>query len=100
MNSLVENLSSAELRALVILGTKKFLRALEYGSTLSDLEELRNETRAIADVLKAKEQQELRSQSGENRLRIVSRMPIVSEINYAANSSSSNASASASSSSK
>lgn len=53
-----QNLSAGALRTVVIHEMRKFALALEYGSTISDLEEIREQINAMTEVLKAKEQEE------------------------------------------
>ena len=53
-NSLL-HLSASELRALLILKIRNFTNALEDGVSIISLENMREEMRAITEVLKAKE---------------------------------------------
>lgn len=53
-NSLL-SLSTSELRTLLILKIRNFTNALELGDSIISLEKMREEMRAITEVLKAKE---------------------------------------------
>lgn len=53
-NSLLK-LSSSELRSLLILKIRNFTDALELGYSIMSLETMRDEMRAITEVLKSKE---------------------------------------------
>lgn len=53
-----QNLSAGALRTIMIHEMRKFALALEYGSTLSDLEEIRDQIYAMTEALKVKEQEE------------------------------------------
>jgi|GEM_PF-6727140 len=53
-NSLL-HLSSSELRTLLIQKIRNFTDALELGDSIISLENMREEMRAIAEVLKTKE---------------------------------------------
>ncbi|MBO9204941.1 MULTISPECIES: hypothetical protein [Niastella] len=58
MDSQYERLTATELRAIVIQEMRKFTWALELGSTVSDLEEIRNHIRSLVDMLSVKENRE------------------------------------------
>jgi len=58
MNQRVKNLSAAQLRTIVIYEMRKFALALEYGATVSDLQEIREQIRELTDLLTSKEQTE------------------------------------------
>lgn len=51
----LESLSSAELRALLVHESKKFVFALEIGSQIVDLEEIQKTIRRASDLLRVKE---------------------------------------------
>jgi|GEM_PF-4834784 hypothetical protein len=53
-----QNLSASALRTIMIHEMRKFALALEYGSTLSDLEEIRDQINAMTEALKVKELEE------------------------------------------
>lgn len=53
-----QDLSASALRTIVIHEMRKFALALEYGSTLSDLEEIRDQINVMTEALKVKEQEE------------------------------------------
>jgi len=53
--NLLQKLSSSELRSLLILKIRNFTDSLEKGFSLASLEYMREEMRAITDVLKSKE---------------------------------------------
>jgi hypothetical protein len=54
----IQNLSAGALRTVVIHEMRKFALALEYGSTVSDLEEIREHINEMTEVLKNKEMEE------------------------------------------
>jgi hypothetical protein len=60
MDSRYEELTTTELRTIIIQEMRKFTRALELGATLSDLEEIRTYIRTLVDVLSIKEKEELK----------------------------------------
>jgi hypothetical protein len=53
-----QNFSAGALRTIVIHEMRKFALALEYGSTLSDLEEIRDQINSMTEALRVKEQEE------------------------------------------
>lgn len=55
----LESLSSAELRALLLHESKKFVFALEIGSQIADLEEIQKTIRRASDLLREKESQDV-----------------------------------------
>jgi hypothetical protein len=55
MNIELLNLDAQALRNLLVQETKKFLRALEDGSSISDLESIRLNIREISSILEKKE---------------------------------------------
>lgn len=59
MDSRFEHLTATELRAIVIHEMRKFSWALELGTTVSDLEEIRDHIRSLVDQLSIKEKQEI-----------------------------------------
>jgi hypothetical protein len=59
MNQRVKNLSAAQLRTIIIDEMRKFALALEYGSTISDLQEIKEQIKELADLLTMKEQTEV-----------------------------------------
>jgi hypothetical protein len=60
MDSRFEHLTATELRAIVIHEMRKFSWALELGTTVSDLEEIRNHIRLLVDMLSIKEKEEMK----------------------------------------
>jgi len=58
MDSRFQNLSAAQLRTIIIHEMRKFALALEYGSTYSDLEEIREQIKLLGDALAIKENEE------------------------------------------
>ena len=58
MNQRVKNLSAAQLRTIIIYEMRKFVLALEYGSTISDLQEIKDQIRELTELLTEKEQSE------------------------------------------
>jgi hypothetical protein len=60
MDARFEHLTATELRAIVIKEMRKFSWALELGTTVSDLEEIRNHIRLLVDMLSIKEKEEMR----------------------------------------
>jgi len=58
MEARFQHLSAAQLRTIVIHEMRKFALALEYGSTLSDLHEIREQIRLMSDTLAIKEKEE------------------------------------------
>ena len=58
MNQRVKNLSAAQLRTIVISEMRKFALALEYGATVSDLQEIKDQIKELTELLTMKEQSE------------------------------------------
>ena len=58
MNPEIEKLTAGSLRQLLIREMKKFIVALKYDSTASDLEEIRDHIRELMNVLTLKEKEE------------------------------------------
>lgn len=58
MDTRFQHLTAAQLRTIIIHEMRKFALALEYGSTISDLQEIREQIRLLADTLAVKEQGE------------------------------------------
>jgi len=58
MNSRLQTLTAAQLRNIIIVEMRKFAMALEYGSTFSDLQEMREYIKEVADLLTIKEKEE------------------------------------------
>jgi hypothetical protein len=58
MNNRLQNLTTAQLRTIIIHEMRKFALALEYGSTISDLQEIREHIKLLGDLLSAKEKEE------------------------------------------
>lgn len=54
-----EQLTATELRTMIIQEMRKFAFALELGSTLSDLEEIRMHIKVLVDLLSSKEKEEM-----------------------------------------
>lgn len=53
-----QHLSAAQLRTIIIHEMRKFAMALEFGSTVSDLQEIREQIRLLTDALSIKEKEE------------------------------------------
>jgi hypothetical protein len=60
MEARIQNLSAAQLRTIIIHEMRKFALALEYGSTINDLQEIREHIRSLTDTLYFKEEEELK----------------------------------------
>ena len=60
MEARIQNLSAAQLRTIIIHEMRKFALALEYGSTISDLQEIREHIRSLTDALYFKEEEEIK----------------------------------------
>jgi len=58
MDTRFQKLSAAQLRTIIIHEMRKFALALEYGSTVSDLQEIREQIRLLTDALAVKEKEE------------------------------------------
>jgi hypothetical protein len=58
MDSSLEKLPASALRTIIIRETRKFVLALQYGSTLSDLQEIRDHIKKLEELLSAKEKEE------------------------------------------
>ncbi|MBC7903295.1 MAG: hypothetical protein H7Y27_07720 [Gemmatimonadaceae bacterium] len=58
MNQDIKKLTAGSLRKLLIREMKKFIVALKYESTASDLEEIRDHIRELMTILTVKEQEE------------------------------------------
>jgi hypothetical protein len=58
MDSHFQHLTATELRPIIILEMRKFTWALELGSTLSDLKEIREHIKELVDILTIKEKEE------------------------------------------
>jgi hypothetical protein len=58
MDTRFQHLTAAQLRTIIIHEMRKFALALECGSSISDLQEIRNHIRALADTLTTKEGEE------------------------------------------
>ena len=58
MNPTLQTHSAQTLRILMLSEAKKFVQALEGGSSIRDLEEIRTSMKEIGDVLFMKEQEE------------------------------------------
>ena len=58
MDSRFQHLTAAQLRTIIIYEMRKFALALEYGSTISDLQEIREQIKLLADTLTDKEKEE------------------------------------------
>lgn len=72
MNSRVQNLSIAQLRSIAIHEMRKLATALEYGGTISDLQEVREHVRSLVDLLCVKEIE------AERRIGVVEAVPQLS----------------------
>ena len=59
MDPRFEHQTAAELRAQIIHEMRKFAWALELGSSLNDLEEIRTYIKSLVDTLSIKEKEEL-----------------------------------------
>lgn len=55
MDSRFSELSAVELRSMILDETRKFILVLQFGSTLSDLEEIRDQIKLLNDALAIKE---------------------------------------------
>ncbi len=60
MDSRFAELSAVELRSIILDETRKFILALQFGSALSDLEEIREQIKSLNDALAIKEKEELK----------------------------------------
>ena len=69
MKTFFSRFKTSELRSILIEETKKFVLALKYGATVSDLEELIESRKTIEEILREREKPE--SRHGENNLRKV-----------------------------
>lgn len=69
METRLQQFTAAQLRTIVIHEMRKFAQALEYGSTISDLQEIREQIRLLADTLAEKEREEAASYFVESPLR-------------------------------
>lgn len=58
MKSTLRNLSAAQLRTIFINEMRKFALALEYGASLVDLQEIKDQIKDMADLLSLKEKEE------------------------------------------
>ena len=65
MNSRLQTLTAARLRSITIVEMRKFALALEYGSTFSDLQEIREHIKELDDLLIVKEKEEAMQTSVE-----------------------------------
>jgi hypothetical protein len=63
MNTRLQAATTKTLNELFLIETKKFILALEYGSSASDLEEMREHIREIEDLIIRKENEERRALS-------------------------------------
>lgn len=61
MDCSLEKLPAAAIRTIIIRETKKFVLALQYGSTLSDLQEIRDYIKTLEDLLSTKEKEEIQT---------------------------------------
>lgn len=59
MDSRFAELSAVELRSKILDETRKFILVLQFGSTLSELEEIRDRIKLLNDLLAIKEKEEL-----------------------------------------
>ena len=66
MNSQLQTLTAAQLRTIIIHEMRKFALALEYGSTLSDLQEIKENITELSDLLTKKENDETVAQKCGN----------------------------------
>jgi hypothetical protein len=58
MEPSLDKLPASVLRTIIIRETRKFALALEYGSTLSDLQEIREYIKMLENLLSIKEKEE------------------------------------------
>ena len=58
MDSRLQHFTAAQLRTIIIHEMRKFALALEYGATISDLQEIREHIRLLGDTLALKEKDE------------------------------------------
>lgn len=54
----IHDLSAGALRTVVIHEMRKYALALEYGTSVTDLEEVRKQINTMAETLKMKEEEE------------------------------------------
>jgi hypothetical protein len=66
MNSSLEKLPASAIRTIIIHETRKFVLALQYGSTLSDLQDIRDYIKRLEDLLSTKEKEETQQLSTDN----------------------------------
>lgn len=66
MDSNLEKLPASALRTIIIDETRKFILALEYGSTLSDLQEIKEFINRLEELLAIKEKEEKQMLNIEN----------------------------------
>lgn len=66
MNSNLDKLPASALRTMIINETRKFILALEYGSTLSDLQEIKEFISRLEELLAKKEKEEKQLMNIEN----------------------------------
>jgi hypothetical protein len=59
MDSPYAHMTASALRTIIIQEMRKFAWALELGSSLSDLEEIRTHIRSLVDTLSVKEKEEM-----------------------------------------
>lgn len=69
METRLQQFAAAQLRTIVIHEMRKFALALEYGSTISDLQEIREHIRLLEDLLADKEKEEATAYFVETPLR-------------------------------
>jgi len=77
MNNRLQNLTTAQLRTIIIHEMRKFALALEYGSTISDLQEIREHIKLLGDILSAKEKEESPFGNVENSRQVHQSAPAV-----------------------
>lgn len=65
MKNTLQERPSHELTDMIIEATKRFMSALEKGSELSKLEQIRDEVKQLAEALKQKEAAEIQQQNVE-----------------------------------
>jgi hypothetical protein len=58
MDSSLEKLPASAIRTIIIHETRKFVLALQFGSTLSDLQEIRDHIKKLENLLSTKEKEE------------------------------------------
>ncbi|OQP51979.1 hypothetical protein A4H97_25510 [Niastella yeongjuensis] len=61
----IQQFSAAQLKTLIVHEMRKFASALEYGSTISDLHEIKEHLRSLLDTLTLKEEEDIHKIAAE-----------------------------------